>query len=49
MLTGNFLMWTLGMGNIEQTKRLHCVVVAWLGGRAAVRKGLGLPECRGWA
>ena len=27
-------MWTLGIGNIEQTKKLHCVVVAWLLGRA---------------
>ena len=44
-------MWMLGIGNMEQTKKLHGVV-AWLlvgGGRAAVRKGLGLLECGGWA
>ena len=40
-------MWMLGIGNMEQTKKLHGVVVG--GGRAAVRKGLGLSECGGWA
>ena len=43
-------MRTLGIGNIEQTKSF---MVWWWrgcwGGRAAVRKGLGLSECGGWA
>ena len=42
-------MWMLGIGNMEQTKKLHGVVVVGGGGRAAVRKGLGLSECGGWA